>query len=150
MKNATAAMLLCALLAGCGGGPVPIDRGATCASCRMTISNQRLAAEIVAPGEEPRLYDDIGCLVDGIRRGDLRSMGQEATIYVADHRTGAWIKAPDAVYTRVASLDTPMGSHLIAHADASSRAADRDSEGGIALTIGEVLPAATEGGGDAR
>lgn len=150
MKHTASVLLLCGALAACADGPVPVDRGAACASCRMIISNQRFAAEIVAAGEEPRLYDDIGCLVDAIKAGALRQMGREATAYVADHRTGAWVKASDAVYTRVESLQTPMGSHLIAHADASSRAADRDAAGGTALTAPELLPAATEGGDRAR
>ncbi len=146
MKKSIAAVACTGLLAGCGGeGPVRIDRGATCASCRMTIAEPRLAAEIVAPGEEPRLYDDIGCLIDGLERGDLRQMGDRATIYVADHRTGAWVSARDAVYTRDASLDTPMGSHLVAHADAASRAADHDVAHGVALTPAQVLDGAERG-----
>ncbi len=140
MKKLPFAVVLSGLLAGCGTqGPVPIDRGAACASCRMTISDPRLAAEIVAPGEEPRTYDDIGCLLNGIKRGDLREMGNDATVYVTDHRTGAWVKAADAVYTRSDSLDTPMGSHLVAYADAASRAADRDAGRGAALTSADVL-----------
>jgi len=47
-----------------------------------------------------------------------------AVLYVADHRTKAWIRADAAVFTAVASLATPMDSHLIAHADAASRDAD--------------------------
>jgi copper chaperone NosL len=144
VKTTTAAIVLCGVIAGCTEGPVSIERGATCASCRMAISNQRFAAQIIAPGEEPRLYDDIGCLADGIKRGDLRAMGKQAVAYVADHRTGDWVKAPDAVYTRVDALDTPMGSHVIAHADASSRAADREAARGVALTSREVLPAGAE------
>jgi copper chaperone NosL len=136
--------------AACSSGPVGIDRGASCAYCRMTISSPRLAAEIVAPGEEPRFYDDIGCLVNGIARGDQRSMGADATAYVADHRTGAWVKASDAVYTRVDALDTPMASHLIAHADAASRAADRDAASGVPLGAADVLAKAQETPRDAR
>jgi copper chaperone NosL len=112
----------------------------------MTIASPRLAAQIVAQGEEPKFYDDIGCLVEGINRGDLREMGEEATAYVADHRTGAWVRAADAVYTRVDSVQTPMGSHLIAHADAPSRDADRDAAGGVEMPRSQVFSSAVKGG----
>src|SRR5262249_29888212 len=55
-------------LAGCTGSslePVAIDtKNDTCAWCRMAISDTRFAAELLAPAEEPRLFDDIGCLRD--------------------------------------------------------------------------------------
>ncbi len=44
-------------------GPVEIDpQHDSCHWCRMTISSPRLAAQVVEPGEEPRLFDDLGCL----------------------------------------------------------------------------------------
>lgn len=139
MKRAVAVVGFCSVLAACARGPVAIERGTACASCRMTITSPRLAAEIVAPGEEPRFYDDIGCLVEGINRGHLREMGEGATAYVADHRSGAWIRAADALYTRSDSIQTPMGSHLIAHADAPSRNADRDAVGGVEIPRSRVF-----------
>ena len=150
MKRPLGAVAFCGLLASCGAqGPVPIDRGAACASCRMIISDPKLAAEIVAPGEEPRFYDDIGCLRDAVQRGDMQAMGEGATAYVADHRTGAWVKASKAVYARVESLSTPMGSHLAAYTDAASRAADGNGDRAVALTSAEVF-GPTGGTRDAR
>jgi copper chaperone NosL len=49
------------------------------------------------------------------------------------------VRADAAVYTEVASLATPMGSHLIAHADAASRDADPDAKGGRPRTPAEVF-----------
>ena len=60
---------------------------------------------------------------------------------MADHRTGAWVRAETALYTKVASLETPMGSHLIAHADAASRDADPAARGGVPRTPVEVYGA---------
>jgi copper chaperone NosL len=40
-----------------------------------------------------------------------------------------------------------MGSHLLAHADAASRDADRDAAGGTPLTAAEVFGAAGPPGG---
>jgi copper chaperone NosL len=58
---------------------------------------------------------------------------------VADHRTRAWVAADRALYTRCPAVSTPMGSHLIAHADAASRDRDAVTRGGTAVTIGEAL-----------
>jgi copper chaperone NosL len=122
--------------AGCSAGSDPIDvrAGDTCAHCRMAVSNTRLAGQIVAPGEEPLFYDDIGCLAKAIAEGNTVD-----DAYVADHRTGEWVAASRAVFTRVPALETPMGSHLIAHATEESRTADPSSSGGIRLSAAEVF-----------
>jgi hypothetical protein len=58
---------------------------------------------------------------------------------VADHRTREWTPATRAVYARAAGLATPMGSHLVAHASADSRAADPDAAGAAALALADVF-----------
>ena len=93
----------------------------------MAVSNARFAAQIVAPGEEPIFFDDIGCLRDYLQQRGAR---RRAAAFVADHRTSAWVPAAAAVFTQVPALETPMGSHLIAHATPASRDADPDARGG--------------------
>jgi copper chaperone NosL len=117
---------LAVLACACAGGvpaPAPLDtRNDACAECRMAVSSARFASQLVVPGEEPRFFDDLGCLADHLRNRPSRP--DDAAVYVADHRTGEWAAGASAIFTRVAALDTPMGSHVIAHASASSR--DRD------------------------
>jgi copper chaperone NosL len=103
----------------------------------MSVSAARFAAQIVEPGEEPRFFDDIGCLRDYLRSGARPGPG--AVAYVADHRTSSWVRADRAVYTRVDTLETPMGSHLIAHADQASRDQDPAARGGAAVTPAELF-----------
>jgi len=68
--------------------------------------------------------------------------------WVADHRTKAWVRADRAVYTRVPGLETPMGSHVIAHADAASRDQDADARAGTPLAPSELFgPAGAPAGG---
>ncbi len=148
MRRLAALSLLLLTGACAAGGPVPpasLDAGAeACAWCRMAVSDRSLAAQLTAPGEEPRFFDDIGCLAAYLRQHPGRRPDESA--YVVDHRTRQWIPARAAVYTRVAALETPMNSHLIAHADAGSRAADPRAAAGTVLTADEVfgpaLPAA--------
>jgi copper chaperone NosL len=137
--------LLSASSPGCTGAtPRPADLGTddACAFCRMMVSDPRFAAQIVAPGEEPLFFDDIGCLANRLRTAP-RPAG--AVAYVADHRTRDWVPASEAVYTRVDALATPMGSHLIAHADAASRDQDSDARGGVNVAVAEILGQAQKG-----
>ena len=134
----------------CGGGDAPpaaLDiRNETSRSCRMPVSDLRLAAQLAAPGEEPRFFDDIGCLRAFLESGQTLRPG--AVAYVADHRTGNWARAATAVFSRCPSLETPMESHLVAHSDAASREQDPAFRGCAAMTNTEALgPAPPPNGG---
>lgn len=122
-------------------GPAPLDtRNDACAHCRMAVSDPRFAAQLVAPREEPRYFDDLGCLRDWLRSHPELPRGTVA--YVADHRTGAWVRAAAAAYARVPGLATPMASQLVAHEDAASREADRGAGGAIPVPPPEIFGAA--------
>ena len=135
------ALVLAILLAACASGPpapATLDtRNESCGWCRMAVSEARFAGQVVAPSEEAKFFDDIGCLAHFVAGTKAPTPG--ALAYVADHRTRTWVRADAALYTEVASLSTPMGSHLIAHADAASRDADPDAKGGRPRTAAEVF-----------
>jgi copper chaperone NosL len=147
MRRMLAAMTLMVATMACAQAtpqPAALDtRNDACARCRMAVSDGRFAGQIVAPGHEPKFYDDLGCL-----RKELASspLPRGAAVFVADHRTGAWVLAERAVYTFHPAFATPMASHLIAHADRASRDADPDAAGGEERTpgaLGFALPAET-------
>jgi copper chaperone NosL len=144
-------LVAAAVAAACASGPpepAPLDtRNEACASCRMAVSNAAFAAQVVAPGELPRFYDDLGCLVDHLKAGRAPA---GAVADVADHRTRAWVRADRAVYTRVPGLETPMGSHVIAHADPASRDGDVDARGGAPVAATELFGPAGPPSGGAR
>jgi len=131
------------VVAACGGGapgPAALDtRHDACAWCRMTVSQPRFAAQLVAPGEEPRFFDDLGCLADHLRSS--RTVPRGAVAYLADHRTGAWVDAATSVIVRCPALATPMASGLVAFADAASRAADVAASGCGDVAAVVLLPA---------
>ncbi len=134
-------LALTALLvaSGCSGaGPAPLDtRNEACSWCRMAISDPRFAAQLVAASEEPRFFDDVGCLATYLR--SRRDWPKGARAYVADHRHQGWIEAGAAVYTRVEAIETPMGSHIVAHADATSLAQDAEVKAGTRLSLVDVF-----------
>jgi copper chaperone NosL len=103
----------------------------------MAVSDVRFAAQLVAPGEEPRFFDDIGCLRDYLRRTPNQHAGTVA--FVADHRTREWHRASRAVFTTRDTLETPMGSHLVAHGSAASRDADPAAAGGTPVSAAELF-----------
>lgn len=141
------AWLLAVALSACAGPPRPaaLDAGNEwCAWCRMAISDRRLASQLVAPGEEPRFFDDLGCLGSYVKG---RTFPPGTVAYVADHRNSEWVSAATAVYTRVQNLETPMASHLLAHADSHSRDQDPDATGGVGVSASEIFGAAGPPGG---
>jgi copper chaperone NosL len=125
--------------------PAALDtRNDVCRSCRMPVSDAKLAAQLVAPGEEPKFFDDMGCLRDHLIQSPAV---RGSVVYVADHRTGAWIRAGQALFTRCPDVPTPMGSHLLAHAGAVSRDADPAARGGAPVAPREIFgPAGPPGG----
>lgn len=132
-------LVLCMLAAACAAGtlrPANIRLGEdACAHCRMTVVSDKTAAQIVAPGAEPLIFDELGCLRDYVSETPL---GDAAAVFVVDHRTGAWLNARQAVFTRT-SEHTPMGSGLVAHADAASRDADPSAWRGAPVTADFIL-----------
>lgn len=143
----TLRIVVLALVVGssaCAGLPEPVDvsQSDACTFCRMAVSDPHVAAQIVARGEEPRFFDDIGCLAGWLK--DARA-ADGAIAFVADHRTGKWALAETAVYTKPLRFSTPMGSGIIAHADAASRDDDPAARGGRALTALEVFGAGLPG-----
>jgi copper chaperone NosL len=142
--------LVVLVASGCSTGapePAALDtRHESCAACRMSVSNGAFASQLVAPGEVARFFDDLGCLAGYLRNTPRRP---RLVAYVADHRTRAWVRADRAVYTRVPALETPMGSHVIAHANAASRDADEHARGGTPVAPAELFgPAGAPAGAD--
>jgi copper chaperone NosL len=149
--RAGASVVAALLGVSCGGGglePAPLDtRNEQCAGCRMSVSSAVFASQIVAPGELPRFFDDLGCLGGYVKAGKAP---KGAVAFVADHRTKAWVRADRAVYTRVPGLSTPMGSGVVAHADPASRDQDPDAKTGSPVPAAELFGASGPPVGDAR
>ena len=106
----------------------------------MPVSDPSVAAQIVAPNEEPRFFDDLRCLRDYLAAE--HSLPRGAVAYVADHRTRDWVKARQAVFASVPALQTPMGSHWAAYVDEHSRQADPAGVGSTPVPASDVFGAA--------
>ena len=119
---ATLLVLAAAFLGGCSDtppGPAQLDTGnEQCASCRMSVSDRRFAAQLTAPGTEPKFFDDAGCLRDWLKEPKEKA---SFTAWVSDHRTKTFVAAATAVFAKSPTAETPMSSGILAWADAASR-----------------------------
>jgi copper chaperone NosL len=87
----------------------------------MMISDLAHAAQAVASGEEPRFYDDRGCLAK-----DARALAADARLFVQLDGGAGWIAAHEAFFAFPASARTPMGYGVTAFRDeAAASRADR-------------------------
>ncbi len=110
------------LFASCSSSdPRPVDLFPEdiCAECRMAISAEQFAAEIVDVKGEPYKFDDIACMLSfSAQRTDL----QGATMFVKDFDTRGWLAFGSATIVET-SVQTPMGSGKVAFGD-KTRALD--------------------------
>lgn len=104
------------LLPGCGTGelrPVEIYPDDLCAACRMAVSDERFASEIITADGDVFKFDDLGCLWK-FRTGETGA--HPAAIFVKDFETTEWVPyARAAIVT--ADVATPMASGMVAFAD---------------------------------
>jgi copper chaperone NosL len=108
------------LLAGCGPKeikPVDIYPEDVCARCRMAISDQRFAAEIISDRGEVFKFDDIGCLEEFYKMKP--STLTVATVFYKDYGTRAWVAAAVATVVET-GVNTPMSTGKLAFADSSA------------------------------
>lgn len=127
-----------ALLAGCtaqGEGPVPLLVGAdTCDFCRMTILDDRLAAEYLSRDRVLR-FDELGCLRDWVLAHDP---GRTGRAFVRDHAGAGWVPAEAAILV-AGAVRTPMSTNLVAFASEAPARALLEARGGRRLAYAEIL-----------
>lgn len=92
-----------------GPPEIVVDRTA-CSHCGMLISEPLYAAASQAPGEAPRVFDDIGCL-----RNAARSEPEGLHIWVHDAADGEWIDGDSARFVSSTEIRTPMGGGILAY-----------------------------------
>lgn len=103
-------------LFGCGSSeikPVDIYPEDMCSQCRMAISQQAFAAEIITQADEVLKFDELGCLE---KFREKTAELEIAAVFVKDYETKAWLPFERSVIVQT-SLQTPMGSGKIAFAD---------------------------------
>jgi copper chaperone NosL len=80
----------------------------------MLVSEPAFAAAYRVDGVEPRVFDDVGCLLEALveeeRSPSLR-------VWFHDFESGSWIDAGEASFVSESEIETPMGGGIVAFAD---------------------------------
>jgi copper chaperone NosL len=83
----------------------------------MVITDKRFAAAYWDEKDhEWKLFDDIGCMIETMRKSDMTRIN---AVYVSDYSTGELIEARKAFFVVAGSekLATPMGYGIVAFKD---------------------------------
>lgn len=122
--NITLIVLTMAIAMSCSVEPQPINYGTdACEFCKMTIVENRWAAEIVTEKGKAYKYDAIECMMNYMNRNDISSDGL-ALLLVDDYsKPGDLIDATKATYIKSEAIPSPMGAFLSAfnNADAAKK-----------------------------
>ena len=111
---------LALLSSACGAqamGPpeLVVDRTA-CSHCGMYVSEPVYAAAYQVGDNDPRVFDDIGCMLDAVER----ETASPITIWLQDANGSGWLNADDAFVVHSARIRTPMSGGFLAYADAEA------------------------------
>jgi len=110
------AVLVAGYVIGCATTeikPVEIYNEDSCAQCKMALSDQAFASEVVARDGLVYKFDDIGCM-EKFTKNNPRI--QAAALFYKDFQSKQWMKQADCVVIRT-GIKTPMGSGKIAVKD---------------------------------
>ena len=174
MILAVAASVACGVKAD-GPPEIQVDRTA-CSHCGMLVSEPVYAAAYRAPDSDPRVFDDIGCLLEAAQKepntgslrfwfhdaagllpqdGPLATPGrptagllpQDGPLAATGRPRGEeWI-GRDAVFVSSPTLRTPMGGGLIAYRDrTAAREAAARHHGSVVDSVGDLLRSSNLGG----
>src|SRR6266511_4869365 len=76
--------------------PVAIAHEDICSYCKMAISEKQYAAELIDGEGQASKFDDIGCMLNFVKRGSVSVTA--ASFFVMDFDQRQWIKADSAYY----------------------------------------------------
>lgn len=129
------------LATACGAtatGPpeIVVDR-TTCSHCGMLVSEPVYAAAFKVSGDEPRVVDDIGCLLDALRR----HAAPPTDVWVQDATGGGWLDPGAATFVASPRIRTPMNGGVLAYADAAAAERAATAHGGAMVRSFEALMA---------
>jgi len=102
------------LLTGCSQDPKPIHLNSDeCAHCRMMITDERFASQIVNENGKATKFDAIECMALYYEANEDEFA--DARLWVGDFgNPGSWLGVDDAVFIKSEVIQSPMGASLLA------------------------------------
>ena len=123
------AVLACACGAKAAGPPEIVVDITACSHCGMLVSEPVFAAGYQVAGAEPRVFDDIGCMLNALGRETATSI----IVWVQDAAGAGWLNADEATFVASPRFKTPMGGGVLAYADHAA------AENAAAMHTGRVM-----------
>lgn len=127
VKKSVSGSILSALLLvgvvtqGCSVQPEPIRYGKdACTHCKMTIVDQKFAAEIVTQKGKSFKFDDVACLVNYLNEAKVPYVDLAFVLVDQYSKPGQLVDARQAVYVTGDLIRSPMMGNTAAFSDAES------------------------------
>lgn len=139
IKNNILVLLIVLLISACSVEPQPINYGSdACEFCKMTIVENRWAAEIVTEKGKAFKYDAIECMMNYMNRNDINS-DDLALLLVDDYtKPGVLIDATKATYIKSDAIPSPMGAFLSAFGNLGDAETTVSEKGGEVFDFQEL------------
>ncbi len=123
------------MFGACDRGPQDIRIGQQeCDHCRMMISQEQFAAQLITQQARQYAFDAIECMAAFVNQGDGRDLDIHS-LWVPDFKEpGRWIAAEAATYLQSDGLRSPMALNFSAYADERSARDQQQEFGGQVVT----------------
>ena len=127
--------MLLALACQADQKPQAIEAHDASASCRMAISQQQYAAEVLDTDGNAYKFDDIGCMLSYLKQHTL----PQRRLYVMDYVNRQWLQAERAVFVRSDAIRSPMDGRLAAFRDQSAAQQFLRNSSGQMMSLAELI-----------
>ena len=115
--TAAASVVLACVLAGCKASAVPMRYGQDeCTGCKMIVSDPRFGAEIVTRKGKVLKFDDLGCMNEFIKSGNIAESDVQQKFVCDFNRPNIFIPVETAFFLMSGDLKSPMRSDCAAFA----------------------------------
>lgn len=143
-KVASLAVLIAMMsFTACETGPEPIRFGKdNCHHCKMTMTDKRFGAEIVTQKGKVYKFDDLNCLVNFIKSGELKPEQIAHTLAVDFKKTGQFVEVQQAFFLENDAIKSPMRADIASFSDQKDLEAVKTEVGGGKMMRWEEVKAA--------
>lgn len=125
------------MITACSQEPAEIHYGSDeCAYCKMMLSDDRFAAQMVTEKSKAIKFDAIECMAAFVNENDF----ENAKLWVSHfNQPGKWLAAEEAHVVKSEIIKSPMGESLLALATAGEVSSHLKQYPGRELSWAEVL-----------
>ena len=107
--GALAAFFVLMSFTSCTTGPEPIRYGKdNCHHCKMTLTDKRFGAEILTSKGKVYKFDDINCLVNFLKSGEVPAENIAQMLAVDFKKSGAFVAVQEAFFLQNEAVKSPM------------------------------------------